>query len=55
MIARSILRNLIPDYYYTGSVPIDFDLHSETGSCLVSFVVRREVVRAVQERVGCAG
>jgi len=27
---------LIPDYYYVGSVPIDFDLHKDTGKCLVS-------------------
>lgn len=27
---------LIPDYYFVGTVPIDFDTHSETGKCLVS-------------------
>ena len=27
---------LIPDYYYVGTVPIDFDLHKKTGECLVS-------------------
>ena len=34
--SQKYYQKLIPDYYYTGSVPIDFDLHSETGSCLVS-------------------
>jgi Ulp1 protease family, C-terminal catalytic domain/Intraflagellar transport complex B protein 46 C terminal len=29
-------EKLIPDYYYAGSVPIDFDLHTETGKCIVS-------------------
>lgn len=29
-------EKIIPDYYYVGSTPIDFDLHSETGKCLVS-------------------
>jgi hypothetical protein len=29
-------EEIIPDYYYVGSVPIDFDLHNETGKCLVS-------------------
>jgi len=29
-------EELVPDYYYVGSVPIDFDLHNETGKCLVS-------------------
>lgn len=27
---------LFPDYYYVGTVPIDFDLQSETKQCLVS-------------------
>ena len=27
---------LIPDYFFVGTVPIDFDTHSETGKCLVS-------------------
>lgn len=26
---------LFPDYYYVGTVPIDFNKHSETGTCLV--------------------
>jgi hypothetical protein len=34
--AQKYYTELIPDYYYTGSVPIDFDTHSETGACLVS-------------------
>jgi hypothetical protein len=27
---------LLPDYFFVGCVPIDFDTHSETGKCLVS-------------------
>ncbi len=27
---------LFPHYYFVGCVPIDFDLHSETGKCLVN-------------------
>jgi len=27
---------LIPDYYYVGTVPIDFDMHKKTGECMVS-------------------
>ena len=27
---------LLPDYYYAGTVPIDFDKHKKTGECLVS-------------------
>jgi hypothetical protein len=27
---------LLPDYYYVGTVPIDFDKHASTGKCLVS-------------------
>lgn len=27
---------IVPDYYYVGSVPIDFDLKKQTGQCLVS-------------------
>jgi hypothetical protein len=29
-------QELIPDYYYVGTVPIDFDLHKKTGECLVN-------------------
>lgn len=35
-VSQKEYMKLIPDYYYTGSVPIDFDLHNETGKCLVS-------------------
>lgn len=34
--SQEYYADIIPDYYYTGSVPIDFDLHNETGTCLVS-------------------
>jgi hypothetical protein len=34
--AQEHYTKLIPDYYYTGSVPIDFDRHNKTGTCLVS-------------------
>jgi len=34
--SQEYYQSIIPDYYYTGSVPIDFDLHNETGKCLVS-------------------
>jgi hypothetical protein len=27
---------LVPDFYYVGTVPIDFDKHTQTGVCLVS-------------------
>ena len=27
---------MIPDYYYVGTVPMDFNKHSETGTCLVN-------------------
>lgn len=27
---------LLPDYFFVGCVPIDFDTHNETGKCLVS-------------------
>jgi hypothetical protein len=29
-------QDIVPDYYYVKSVPIDFDKHSQTGKCLVS-------------------
>lgn len=29
-------EKIIPDYYYVGSVPIDFNIHTETGKCIVS-------------------
>lgn len=29
-------QTLIPDYYYVGTAPIDFDKHKSTGECLVS-------------------
>jgi hypothetical protein len=29
-------KTLFPDYYYVGTVPMDFDLQDETRKCLVS-------------------
>jgi len=46
---------LIPDYYYVGSVPIDFDMHTETGKCLVSALCSmnlRELHKKGYRRVG---
>jgi hypothetical protein len=46
---------LIPDYLYMGTVPIDFDTHSETGKCLVSALCSidlRDVYKKGFRRVG---
>jgi hypothetical protein len=46
---------LIPDYLYMGTVPIDFDTHSETGKCLVSALCSidlRDVYKKGYRRVG---
>ena len=46
---------LIPDYYYVGTVPIDFDTHSETGKCLVSALCSldlRDLKKKGYQRVG---
>ena len=46
---------LLPDYYYVGSVPIDFDTHSETGKCLVSALCSldlRDLYKKGYRRVG---
>jgi hypothetical protein len=33
-------EKLFQDYAFLGTVPIDFDLHSETGECLVNALCR---------------
>jgi hypothetical protein len=33
---KKLFVTMVPDYFYVGSVPIDFDLQSETSKCLVS-------------------
>jgi len=46
---------IIPDYYYVGSVPIDFDLHKQTGQCLVSSLCSmkiRELYKKGYRKVG---
>jgi hypothetical protein len=34
--SQQYYQDIVPDYYYVKSVPIDFDKHSNTGKCLVS-------------------
>lgn len=34
--SQEYYSEIIPDYYYVGSVPIDFDRRKKTGQCLVS-------------------
>jgi hypothetical protein len=48
-------RLLFPDYYYVGTVPIDFDLKSETRQCLVSALCSMrlpELYKQGKHRVG---
>ena len=33
---KKLFVTMVPDYFYVGSVPIDFDLQTETSKCLVS-------------------
>jgi hypothetical protein len=34
--SQEYYAEIVPNYYYVGSVPIDFDLHKDTGKCIVS-------------------
>ena len=40
---------LFSDYYYVGTVPIDFDKHSETGACLVNSLCSLDIARLYSE------
>jgi hypothetical protein len=40
---------LFSDYYYVGTVPIDFDKHSETGTCLVNSLCSLDIARLYNE------
>lgn len=47
--------DLFPDYYYAGSVPIDFDLKNETNQCLVSALCAmklNELYKKGKQRIG---
>ena len=46
---------LFPDYFFAGSVPIDFDLHNETNECIVSALCAMkldELYRKGKHRIG---
>jgi hypothetical protein len=34
---------IVPDYYYVGTVPMDFDKHSEIGTCLVNSLCSMDI------------
>lgn len=40
---------LFSDYYYVGTVPIDFDKHSDTGTCLVNSLCSLDIARLYAE------
>lgn len=42
-------EKLFQDYKFLGTVPIDFDLHSETGECLVSALCRTRIDKLFKE------
>lgn len=48
-------KKLFPGYYYVGSLPMDFDLKSETRECLVSSICSMKLPKLVEkgyDRIG---